>query len=502
MADIRINGLPSEASPSASDVVPIDGTTTRKATLTAVVTAGLANDVVTTAKILNANVTTAKIADAAVTTAKIADANVTTDKIADANVTAGKLATDSVTTAKIVDANVTTAKIADSNVTTAKIADLNVTTGKLADAAVTTAKITDANVTAAKLATDAVETAKIKDAAVTLAKMADLAEARIIGRAAAAGTGVPTALTGTQATVILDAFTGDSGSGGVKGLVPAPGSGDAAAGKFLAADGTWKVGGGGGRELLTSARTYYVRTDGSDSNDGLANTSGGAFLTVQRAVDVVLGTLDFYGFNVTIQVADGTYTGTITANSPQVGAGTLEIRGNLTTPGNVVFNPASGQAVGANGFGCRLRVRGVRIQSSGSATLLQATFGGYVEAGTVEIGASSSQAIYADSQGAIRFIENWSVVGNSPSLFLIQGGGVVVNLFRTVTLVGSIAFASSFCTVNSTGVLLIYGCTFTGSATGVRFYVIANGVIDTGGGGASYLPGDVAGSELTGGRYV
>lgn len=36
-------------------------------------------------------------------------------------------------------------------------------------------------------------------------------------------------------------FTGDSGSGGVHGLVPAPASGDAAANKFLNAAGTWTV---------------------------------------------------------------------------------------------------------------------------------------------------------------------------------------------------------------------------------------------------------------------
>jgi hypothetical protein len=40
-------------------------------------------------------------------------------------------------------------------------------------------------------------------------------------------------------TALPNAFTGDSGSGGVKGLVPAPAAGDAAAGKFLKADGTW-----------------------------------------------------------------------------------------------------------------------------------------------------------------------------------------------------------------------------------------------------------------------
>ena len=37
------------------------------------------------------------------------------------------------------------------------------------------------------------------------------------------------------------AFTGDSGSGGSIGFVPAPGAGDSAAGKFLAASGSWQL---------------------------------------------------------------------------------------------------------------------------------------------------------------------------------------------------------------------------------------------------------------------
>ena len=40
-------------------------------------------------------------------------------------------------------------------------------------------------------------------------------------------------------TLAISNFTGDSGSGGAKGAVPAPAAGDAAAGKFLKADGTW-----------------------------------------------------------------------------------------------------------------------------------------------------------------------------------------------------------------------------------------------------------------------
>jgi hypothetical protein len=63
-----------------------------------------------------------------------------------------------------------------------------------------------------------------------------------------------TAVTPTAATALLDDLVGDSGSGGTKGLAPAPAAGDAAAGKFLKADATWAVpaGGGGGWTLIQS----------------------------------------------------------------------------------------------------------------------------------------------------------------------------------------------------------------------------------------------------------
>lgn len=53
--------------------------------------------------------------------------------------------------------------------------------------------------------------------------------------------GTPASRKATLANVTkgLSNFTGDSGSGGAKGLVPAPGAGDAAAKKVLQADGSW-----------------------------------------------------------------------------------------------------------------------------------------------------------------------------------------------------------------------------------------------------------------------
>lgn len=49
-----------------------------------------------------------------------------------------------------------------------------------------------------------------------------------------------------ELTVDHPTFTGDAGSGGVNGMVPAPAAGDAAAGKYLDADGTWTVPPAGG----------------------------------------------------------------------------------------------------------------------------------------------------------------------------------------------------------------------------------------------------------------
>lgn len=53
-------------------------------------------------------------------------------------------------------------------------------------------------------------------------------------------------------TALSNAFAGDSGSGGVKGLVPAPAAGDAAANKFLKANGAWAAVGGGSGDLVST----------------------------------------------------------------------------------------------------------------------------------------------------------------------------------------------------------------------------------------------------------
>src|SRR5262249_31168112 len=86
------------------------------------------------------------------------------------------------------------------------------------------------------------------------------------------------------------------------------------------------------RQLLCADRSYYVPADGDDSNDGLSYDSGGAFLTLQKAVDVVRDTLDLGGHIVTVCVGAGTFDGVV-ASGPFVGS---------VGPVSVVFSAVEG----------------------------------------------------------------------------------------------------------------------------------------------------------------
>ena len=82
----------------------------------------------------------------------------------------------------------------------------------------------------------------------------------------------------------LSAFTGDAGAGGAKGLVPAPASGDAAALKFLKADGTWAVPAGTGMSnpMTTAGDLIYGGSGGTPTR--LAAGTNGHVLTLASGV--------------------------------------------------------------------------------------------------------------------------------------------------------------------------------------------------------------------------
>ena len=111
-------------------------------------------------------------------------------------------------------------------------------------------------------------------------------------------TAAPSALTGAQTNVILPAFTGDSGSGGVKGLVPAPSAGDAAAGRYLDSDGTWSV--PSGAVSSVAGRTGAVTLDGTD----VSFTQSGTGAITETITARLREQASVFDFMTTAQIAD------------------------------------------------------------------------------------------------------------------------------------------------------------------------------------------------------
>lgn len=92
------------------------------------------------------------------------------------------------------------------------------------------------------------------------------------------------------------------------------------------------------RETLLANRVYYVRKDGIDTNNGLLDTSGGAFLTYDAA-RAAAEKIDTNGFTVTIQVRAGTYA-EIFVPPRLVGGGLAMVLGDDAAPSTVEIGGA------------------------------------------------------------------------------------------------------------------------------------------------------------------
>lgn len=180
--------------------------------------------------------------------------------------------------------------------------------------------------------------ATIANNAVTLAKMATMTTASFLGRNTA-GTGNPEVLSATTSTAILNAMVGDSGAGGTKGMVPAPAAGDAAATKFLKADGTWAVPAGTGAGTVNSVA---VATANGFAGT-VADPTNNAIITVKTTITGVLS-----GNGTAISAASTTGSGNVVlATSPTL------VTPALGTPTAVVLTSGTGLPIstGVTGLG-------------------------------------------------------------------------------------------------------------------------------------------------------
>lgn len=247
------------------------------------------------------------------------------------------------------------------------------------------------------------------------------------------------------------------------------------------------------REVLTTNRVYYVRSDGNDSNTGLLDTPSSAFATIQKAVRVVAG-LDLGPNNVSIFVSPGTYFSVPLL--PLTGNGTVSIVG--TSLGGCILQGNPGTAAfSAAGANCRYSIgnftlatsRGISSSDNAQVTIVNNMF------------YECSNRIFDISSGGTVSVTSGFTINNSMLYFasVITGGSLRISSGVTCTLTTSHTFTSFILARDSGSNVSIAGASFPGSAFGQKYNVSLNASIYANG---VVLPGDVAGVLQTGGQYT
>ncbi len=262
----------------------------------------------------------------------------------------------------------------------------------------------------------------------------------------------------------------------------------------------------GGAAINTSsaqAGTISLAT-GNDANNGLAQNRAGALLMIQAAYYLITNALDLGGQTATIQLADGLYasgsSSALVATGAPIGGGAITLKGNTSYPPNVLLSTTSVQVIQAVA-GAVLNIEGFALASSGSHGLYAFNGSSIYVIGVIAFGTVFYSHCTAISHSLINISSGYFVYGGAQFHWDSEIGSMIYCQANALTLLGvpalSIAFAYA-----AFGAMYVNADTFSGSVTGSRYDATANGVLQTFGSGASYLPGNTAGSASTGGQYI
>ncbi|MEL7096044.1 MAG: DUF2793 domain-containing protein [Pseudomonadota bacterium] len=255
----------------------------------------------------------------------------------------------------------------------------------------------------------------------------------------------------------------------------------------------------GWRKVKTGPTSYFVDPAlGNDNNDGLS-AGAGAFATLSHAVDVAQK-IDAGGNGVTIHLADGNYASSaaVAFDHALPGASFLLIEGNLTNPEQVnltapeeVFDISSGSVI----------LRGLSLgNSSGANPALRVSEQANLSIENIDFASAGAHIRIENAQ--VHAVGDYSISGGASAHIHLSDGGRFISDGVNINVTGAPEFTSSFLRSETCSSARFSATGFSGAATGVRYAVNSNGVIDTGGAGANFLPGDANGTTQSGGRYI
>jgi len=253
------------------------------------------------------------------------------------------------------------------------------------------------------------------------------------------------------------------------------------------------------RELLQNHRTWHVQKGGDDANDGSALAP---FATIQHGVDHISKKFDCGGYLVELAIGLGTWDENVELKTV-VGRGhpSPRITGDLSNPSNVVSSVSSGNNFTSDYFDA-WRVRGLKIENSGLGAGLMANVGG-IKWGLIEFGEFAGVAVRGQLNSFLRAKEPCTISGNMKRFLELSSGTVFYGLAHSLELINSPSFSREFVLAQGCSYVHINGLSHTGPASGRKFVVSENSVIQTASGShPDFFPGDIQGVEITGGVYL
>lgn len=257
------------------------------------------------------------------------------------------------------------------------------------------------------------------------------------------------------------------------------------------------------KETLYSDETFYVRNDGDDRNVGTRNDPTGSFLTIQRAIDVAVGTLNSNQHDVIVRIGTGSFTSSVVLSSPLEGGGRLILSGSGRSigysSGSILETNLTESILAWNG-----RIEVSDLEFRGNGNYLSSTRKGEIVIGNGCVFSTTDKSHILSYFGGViqtKPSASYEIVGGGQSHWKSVDSGYISVVSASVTLAGIPFFSRSFCEVSEKGVCQCIEDGFTGSAAGRRYIAESNGVIDTNGNSSSYLPGNLPGI-VSGGLYL
>ncbi len=233
--------------------------------------------------------------------------------------------------------------------------------------------------------------------------------------------------------------------------------------------------------LINTDTTLYVRSDGNNNNDGLTNSSSGAFLNLSGAL-AILNKSVVNDCTVTINIV--TSSGA-TINIPEL----KPVAGS----GRVIIQSFGPKAIVTNSLIIKdsnnWTIKDFILKSTAGSGLQLINSHAILENVNIDLNITGIECIksYLGLRGNITWVgtNNYPIVAKKLSLIEVDPSAIInfgsSFIFTTTLTVSQSAFHCA-------------GATILGTATGQRYSAVFGGLIDTQSSSATLLPGSTAGT--------